>query len=342
MLDGWKCDKTIKSWSDKILMIVYLISFILLACLVFFIWKKHAAKDPPKKALNLSKTKTFFQEKWDKLFSHQESTKFFEELESILLAADVGVYFTEKIVQELKASFGLILPQRKELKLKLKEILLKELPEKKFLIQNNLPEVVLVVGVNGVGKTTTIAKLCNFFQSQGKKVMVGAADTYRAAATKQLQALVERTGAQGVFQNEGVDPASVAFDATQAAIHRKMDVCIIDTAGRLHTKSNLMEELKKIKRVITKAMPNAPQQILMILDGTIGQNSLNQAQQFHEYLNLTGLIVTKLDGSAKGGAVLSISSQLNVPILFIGVGEKLSDLQPFNAQNFIDSLLEGL
>lgn len=289
----------------------------------------------------LSRTKDFFQQTFDKLFAGSQGDQFFGDMEEVLLTADIGIDFTEKVVAALKSSFGVKLPARDELKTKLSNILLDQLPSTST-VPDAHPRVILIVGVNGAGKTTTIAKLCQRFQLQGKRVLVGAADTFRAAAIDQLKTWIDRVGAEGVFQKEGSDPSAVAFDTVQAAKSRQSDICLIDTAGRLHTKVNLMEELKKMKRVVEKAMPGAPHDVWLVVDGSTGQNALNQAREFHQHLALTGVVVTKLDGSAKGGAVLAIAAELKVPVVFIGVGETPEDLVPFNGQHFVGAILEGL
>ena len=203
------------------------------------------------------------------------------------------------------------------------------------------PYVVMVVGVNGVGKTTTIGKLANVYREQGYKVIVGAADTFRAAANEQLEIWAQRAGVDIVRQAHGADPAAVAFDSLSSAISRKADVVIIDTAGRLHTKINLMEELKKIRRVLDKRLSGAPHEVLLVLDATTGQNALQQVKQFTSAVEVTGLVLTKLDGTAKGGIVLAISQELKIPVKFIGVGEKIDDLQVFDRRAFVDALFEG-
>jgi fused signal recognition particle receptor len=203
------------------------------------------------------------------------------------------------------------------------------------------PYVVMVVGVNGVGKTTTIGKLAYLYKEKGYKVIVGAADTFRAAANEQLEIWAQRAGVDIVQQKHGADPASVAFDALSSALAREADVVIIDTAGRLHTKINLMEELKKIRRVLEKRLPGAPHEVLLVLDATTGQNALQQVKQFTAAVEITGLVLTKLDGTAKGGIVLAISNELQVPVRFIGVGEQIDDLQVFDRKSFVDALFDG-
>ncbi len=290
----------------------------------------------------MGRTQSFLQQAIDRVLSGGDGTRFYDEVEEAFLTADIGIEFSEKIVTDLKKKWGMKIPVRSELKNELSIDLATHLPQDLYFTPTQKPHVIMVVGVNGAGKTTTIAKLCQRFISQNKKVLVGAADTFRAAATAQLKTWIESVGAEGVFQPEGSDPSSVAFDTVQAAVSRGTDVCIIDTAGRLHTKVNLMDELKKMKRVITKAHATAPHDVWLVLDGTQGQNALNQAREFHQHLQLTGLVVTKLDGSAKGGAVLSISSQLKVPVIYIGVGETPEDLVPFQKSVFIEAILAGI
>jgi fused signal recognition particle receptor len=202
------------------------------------------------------------------------------------------------------------------------------------------PLVIMVIGVNGVGKTTTIGKAAHRYRGQGKKVMLVAADTFRAAAVEQLEIWGERVGADVIKQREGADPSAVAFDALTAALSRRADVVLIDTAGRLHTKSNLMEELKKVRRVIGRKLPGAPHEVWLVLDATTGQNAISQAEMFHEALGITGIVLTKLDGTAKGGIVVGISHQLRLPILFIGIGEGIDDLRPFDASDFVEAIFE--
>jgi len=298
----------------------------------------------------LSRTRAFFQQTFDRLFAGAKGEEFFGDMEEVLLTADVGIDFTERVIADLKKSFGVRLPERTELKTKLSEILISQMPSDPNLMHFEMvdtptdikPRVIMIVGVNGAGKTTTVAKLCQRYMAQKKKVLVGGADTFRAAAVDQLRTWIERVGAEGIFQKEGADPSAVAFDTVQAALSRGVDICMIDTAGRLHTKVNLMEELKKMKRVVAKAMATAPHDIWLVVDGSTGQNALNQAREFHEHLQLTGVVVTKLDGSAKGGAVLAIASELKVPVVYIGVGESPEDLVPFHGKAFIDSILQGL
>jgi fused signal recognition particle receptor len=202
------------------------------------------------------------------------------------------------------------------------------------------PTVILVVGVNGTGKTTSIAKLAHHFHGQGRRVLLAAGDTFRAAAVEQLTIWAQRIGCEIIKHRQGADPAAVAYDAVEAAVARHVDVLIVDTAGRLHTQTNLMNELEKIRRVIGKKIPEAPHEVLLVLDATVGQNAIRQAQEFNEAVKVTGLILAKLDGTAKGGAVIGIRNEVPVPVKFVGLGEKLEDLEPFNAEAFVDAILE--
>ena len=312
------------------------------------------AAPAPKRDLTvgLSKSAQFLQGAIDKLFSHSEGAAFFSDLEETLVTADLGIEFTERLVTSLRKDLGLKVPSREELKARLSQALnvaFPELPLPTALDGATLPQkpwVIMMVGVNGVGKTTTTGKLCSRFRAQNRKVIVGAADTFRAAASEQLQAWVERTGAEGVFQKEGADPAAVAFDAVQAAQNRGADVCIVDTAGRLHTKHNLMDELAKVKRVMAKASTTgaapAPHEVWLTVDGTTGQNALHQAREFHKALTLTGIVITKLDGSARGGIVIPIVEELKVPVVLVGVGEGVDDLLVFDRTQFLQGLLAAL
>lgn len=266
----------------------------------------------------------------------------FEELEEILIMADVGTSTTSKILDMLKAKI-------KEKGLKdptciideLKEIMAELLSGGNGLeLNENGLTVMLVIGVNGVGKTTTIGKLASMFKNEGKKVILGAADTFRAAAIDQLEIWSERANVPLVRQSEGADPAAVVFDTMRAAAARKCDIAICDTAGRLHNKKNLMDELNKISRVIDREAPEAKKEVLLVLDATTGRNAVNQAKEFSEAAGITGIVLTKLDGTAKGGVVLAIQDELGIPVKFIGVGEKIDDLQPFVPEDFINGLFE--
>jgi len=263
-----------------------------------------------------------------------------EEIEELLITSDIGVKTTMSIVQNVEKKASDI-KDPDELKNVVKAELLSVITdrqpesEKKF---SGPPHVIMVVGVNGVGKTTTIGKIAARLSAEGKKVLIAAADTFRAAAVEQLSIWAERAGADIVKHGDNADPAAVAYDGVEAAIARNADVILVDTAGRLHTRVNLMEELKKIKRTIAKKLPDAPHEILMVLDATTGQNALTQAEQFNEALGITNLALTKLDGTAKGGIVIGICGSLNIPLDYIGVGEGVSDLQSFDPVKFIDAL----
>lgn len=271
----------------------------------------------------------------------QIDAELFEELETRLLLADVGIEVTNKILNELTQQVArkeLDDPQR--LLINLKKYLIELLtPYSEPLVLNDKqPFVVLMVGVNGAGKTTSIAKMAHFYQQQGKKILLAAGDTFRAAAIEQLQVWGERNQVPVIAQSRGADSASVIFDALQAAKARRCDLMIADTAGRLHTQANLMAELSKIKRVMHKLDETAPHEAMLVIDAGMGQNALRQAEQFNQALHLTGITLTKLDGTAKGGIVFAIADKMKLPIRFIGVGEDLDDLKPFNAVEFVDAL----
>lgn len=266
-----------------------------------------------------------------------------DELETQLLTADVGVEATMEIIADLTGRMKRNqLDDVDALFAALRENMLGILkPVSRPLVMNveQGPYVILMVGINGAGKTTTIGKLAKRFQSEGKSVMLAAGDTFRAAAVEQLQSWGERNGVHVIAQQRAADPAAVMFDAVAAAKARGIDVLIADTAGRLHTQSNLMEELKKIKRVMGKIDPNTPHEVLLVLDGGIGQNAVVQAEQFHKAVGVTGLALTKLDGTAKGGVIFAIAKKLGLPIRFIGVGEGIDDLRDFDSEEFVDALL---
>ena len=300
----------------------------------------------------LEKSRTNVFQKLARVFtgSRRVDADLMEELEDALISADVGVDTTMKVLDRLRkrARFEAYM-EVEELYGMLREELAGLFVESDHVATNEAyelpkaegenPCVIVVVGVNGVGKTTTIGKLAHRFKSQGKSVLLGAADTFRAAAIEQLQVWSERVKVPIIAQHMGADPASVAFDTLQAAISRGSEVVIIDTAGRMHNKRGLMEELTKIRRVMEKIVPGAPHEVLLVLDGSTGQNAVEQAKQFMAATEVTGLVLTKLDGTAKGGVVLAISDQLHIPVRFIGVGEKMGDLQDFHVLEFIDSLL---
>ena len=273
-----------------------------------------------------------------------------DDLEEALILSDVGVDTTEAVLQRLRkrATWEAYVDQQ-ELMSMLREEVLGLITKDDGSAMTDAtgyeitrgagPHVILVVGVNGVGKTTSIAKLAHRYKSQGFQVVLGAADTFRAAAVDQLKIWGERVGVEVVSQGMGADPAAVSYDTLQAAVKREADLVIVDTAGRLHNKVNLMNELGKIKRVMSKVLPAAPHEVWLVLDGSTGQNALEQAKRFAEVTDVTGLVLTKLDGTAKGGVVLTISDQLKVPVRFVGVGEKMEDLQEFQPMEFVDSLL---
>lgn len=292
----------------------------------------------------LSKTRDNIVSGFESIFSAFSSIDedFYEELEEILIMGDIGVSTTEKIITNLKAKV-------KELKIKepseCKQLLMDSIKEQMNLGETayeyeNKTSVLLVIGVNGVGKTTSIGKLAGQFKAEGKKVVLAAADTFRAAAIEQLTEWANRSGADIIASKEGADPASVIFDAAQAAKARKADILICDTAGRLHNKKNLMEELKKINRILDKEYPEAYRENLIVLDSTTGQNALVQAKQFMEAADVTGIILTKMDGTAKGGIAVAIQSELGIPVKYIGVGEHIEDLQKFDSDTFVNALFD--
>ncbi|MDA1140207.1 MAG: signal recognition particle-docking protein FtsY [Planctomycetota bacterium] len=266
-----------------------------------------------------------------------------EEMEELLYSADIGSDYAEQLFEKAREAY-----ESKEIENtdQLKDFLKDQMKETLRMMDTSIniapqpPTVILVVGVNGSGKTTSIAKLAKRFQDDGYKVLLGACDTFRAAAIEQLQIWAERLDINTVKHQAGSDPAAVAYDATEAAVSRGVDILIIDTAGRLHTKEPLMRELDKVVRVIKKKLPDAPHETLIVLDATTGQNALNQAKTFKEVIGLDGVILAKLDGTAKGGMVLPIFTQLNLPVKFIGLGEKAEDLEPFNGDAFVEALFE--
>jgi len=296
----------------------------------------------------LEKTHENIFAKVDKLINYKSEVDddFLDQLEEILLSSDVGVQTTEIIIDNLKKR---IKEQKFERKDQLNAILKDEIknvfagnngtPKDVFKITNK-PHVIVVVGVNGVGKTTSIGKLAYNYKNAGYSVLIGAADTFRAAANEQLETWAKRSGTEILQLSPGTDPSAVVYNAISSAIAKNYDVVIIDTAGRLHTKVNLMEELKKIRRVIEKQLPAAPHEVLLVIDATTGQNGMNQAKEFDKAFGLTGIVLTKLDGTAKGGIVLKINNELKIPVKYIGVGEQIDDLQVFDKENFVKALLE--
>ena len=264
-----------------------------------------------------------------------------EELEEVLITADVGVGPTEKIIDGLRGKIRAEkITEPEKVKAALEEILVSMIGEGEPLVLDTKPSVILVIGVNGVGKTTSIAKIANLLKSEGKSVILAAADTFRAAAVDQLKIWADRVGVDIISHGEGSDPAAVVFDAVNAAKSRHSDVLIIDTAGRLHNKKNLMDELAKINRVVDRELPGCSRETLLVLDATTGQNAVSQAKEFRNSAPLTGLVLTKLDGTAKGGIVFSIREELGIPVKFICVGEQVDDLQYFKAGEFVSALFE--
>jgi fused signal recognition particle receptor len=292
----------------------------------------------------LIKTKNAIVDKIDGLFKSfvKVDEELFEELEELLISADIGVNTSMEILDELRDTVKENrIKDPAEVKKELFGILRRMIGEHEPLNLTTKPSVILVIGVNGVGKTTSIGKIANDLKHSGKKVVVAAADTFRAAAAEQLTVWCDRAGVDIVKQGAGADPASVVFDAINAVKSRGADVLIIDTAGRLHNKKNLMDELAKIDRVIGRELPNASKETLLVLDATTGQNAVMQAKEFKEASKITGLVLTKLDGTAKGGIIISIRKELGIPVKFIGVGEKIDDMKPFNSKDFASALFEN-
>ncbi len=292
----------------------------------------------------LTKTRDNFISGIDSIFSgfSEIDEDFYEELEEVLIMADIGVNTTEKIIDNLREKV-------KEQKIKeievCRQLLVDSIKEQMRVDEHaydfeNETSVVMLIGVNGVGKTTSVGKLAGQMKNEGKKVVLAAADTFRAAAIEQLTEWANRAGVELISGQEGGDPAAVVFDAVNAAKARNADVLICDTAGRLHNKKNLMEELRKINKIIDREYPNAKRETLVVLDGTTGQNALAQAKQFNEVADITGIILTKLDGTAKGGIAIAIQSEMNIPVKYIGIGEHIDDLQKFDADSFVDALFQ--
>ncbi len=290
----------------------------------------------------LQKTRKSITEKIDQVLVSfgKVDEELFDELEEILITSDLGIDTTMKVIEDLKTKVR----ERKIIDaMKVKDLLREELQEILAEGGNELkldtkPAVIIVIGVNGVGKTTSIGKIANLYKQQGKKVLLAAGDTFRAAAIDQLEIWADRVGVDVIAQKEGSDPAAVIYDAVQAAKSRKADLLICDTAGRLHTKKNLMEELKKVSRVLDRELPGADRETLLVLDATTGQNAISQAKTFSETADITGIVLTKLDGTAKGGIVVAIKSELDIPVKLIGVGEQMDDLQRFDANEFVEAL----
>lgn len=291
----------------------------------------------------LLKTRKSITEKIDRLTASFTSIDddLFEELEEILVSADVGISTTLSIIEEMKRKVReKKIKDPAEIKTLLKDNLLEILGSGNTKLDlENKPAVIVVIGVNGVGKTTSIGKMAMNLQNSGKKVILAAGDTFRAAALDQLQIWAERAGVEIIKNAEGSDPASVVYDAIQATKARKADVLICDTAGRLHTKKNLMDELKKISNIINRELPQSSRETLLVLDATTGQNAVSQAKTFNECTDISGIILTKLDGTAKGGIIITIKAELDIPVKLIGVGEGIEDLQEFNSEEFLEALL---
>ncbi|NIK75655.1 fused signal recognition particle receptor [Paenibacillus castaneae] len=296
----------------------------------------------------LSKTRTAFVEKVEELITRRKKIdeQFYEELEEILIGADVGVNTVMQLIDELRVE---VKKRKIEDAADLQPVLSEKLialmkgdDQSDLKMASSGITVILFVGVNGVGKTTTIGKLAHKFKSEGKSVLMAAGDTFRAGAIEQLEVWGQRVGVDVIKQQSGSDPAAVMFDAVQAAKQRRVDVLLCDTAGRLQNKTNLMEELNKIFRVIQRELPDAPHEVLLVLDATTGQNALSQAKLFGEKSGVTGLVLTKLDGTAKGGIVIAIRNELSLPVKLVGLGEKMGDLQQFDSEQFIHALFAGL
>ena len=291
----------------------------------------------------LEKTKNNFVKKVETIvIGYAEiDDDFLDDLEATMLVGDLGPKTTAYLMKEIRRGVTEgIINNTNEVMPFMEERITEMLGAQEEVLELHKPEVILVVGVTGVGKTTTIAKLAHYYAEQGKKVIIAAGDTFRAAASEQLSIWADRVGVSIVKHKEGADPAAVVFDACASAVAKEADLVIVDTAGRLHTKVNLMEELKKIGRVADKQIPGAPHQTLLVLDGTTGQNAVSQAKLFGEAVPVTGIVVTKLDGTAKGGVVISIKEELGVPVRWIGVGEQMDDLRPFNAKEFANALFD--
>jgi fused signal recognition particle receptor len=293
----------------------------------------------------LSKTRSGLVDRISKVISGKTKIddELINEIEEALLSSDIGFNATEKIIDDIRARVKAEGYDSSEmLRVLLKEEIAKCLVNSNGRDQNELkPHVIMIVGVNGVGKTTTVGKLAYNFKNDGKKVLIAAADTFRAAANEQLKIWADRAEVEIIQQKPGTDPGAVAYDAVSAAKARNVDIVLIDTAGRLHTKTNLMEELKKIRRVIQKVIPQAPHEVYLVLDAVTGQNGLVQARQFLDAAGVTAIVLTKLDGTAKGGIVVAISQELKLPVKYIGVGEGIDDLQPFDGKIFVDALFDN-
>ena len=291
----------------------------------------------------LNKTKTSFDEKINNVFSNfrKVDEDFLDELEEVLIMSDIGMDTSIKIISSLRERIKKEnIKDEEDVKQVLREEMQKILNVTDISLHlNTKPSVILVIGVNGVGKTTSIGKMANRLAKDGKKVMVAAADTFRAAAVEQLEIWSKRAGADIVKREEGVDPASVVYDAIRKAKENQLDVLIVDTAGRLHNKKYLMDELNKIQKVINKEMPDADKEVLLVIDGTTGQNAISQVKAFKQEADITGIVLTKLDGTAKGGVVIGIVEENKIPVKFIGVGEQIDDMEIFNSEDFVKAII---
>ena len=294
---------------------------------------------------SLAKTKESINEKFNTVLKtfKKIDDELFDELEEVLITSDLGVNTSMDIIEKLRqAAKEKKLRDSYELKSELNKIMSDILTEgsgSEIELQGT-PAVIMVIGVNGVGKTTSIGKIANMYRNQGKSVLIAAADTFRAAAIEQLEVWSERAGVDIIKQQEGSDPAAVIYDAVNAAKSRNIDILLCDTAGRLHNKKNLMEELKKIYKILNRELPNSSKEVLLVLDATTGQNAVQQAIQFKEAADITGIILTKLDGTAKGGIVLAIKNDYDIPVKFIGVGEKIDDIEPFDPVEFVNAIID--
>jgi fused signal recognition particle receptor len=286
----------------------------------------------------LAKTRQSFAEGFGRILTGKKKidAAVLEQIEELLITADVGVQTATELIDRISAQAADVEELQKVLRTEILSILSRH--ARPTTASATAPHVIMVVGVNGVGKTTTIGKLAARFTAQGRSVLIAAGDTFRAAAAEQLAIWAERAGAGIIRHKDGTDPAAVAFDAVEAALARHTDVVIVDTAGRLHTKVNLMEEIKKVKRSIAKRLPEAPHEVLLVLDATTGQNALSQARLFHEALEVSGIALAKLDGTAKGGIVIAICQAFNIPLQYIGIGESIEDLQDFDPEQFVEAL----
>ena len=291
----------------------------------------------------MNKTKTSFNEKINNVFSsfRKVDEEFLDELEEILIMSDIGMDTSIKIINNLRERIKKEkLQDEEDVKKALREEMQKILDVTDIQLHlNTKPSVILVIGVNGVGKTTSIGKIANRLAKDGKKVVVAAADTFRAAAVEQLEIWANRSGADIVKREEGVDPASVVYDAIKITKEKNADILIVDTAGRLHNKKYLMDELNKIQKVINKEMPEADKEVLLVIDGTTGQNAISQVKAFKEEADITGLVLTKLDGTAKGGVVIGIVEENRIPVKFIGIGEQIDDMEIFNSEDFVKAII---